>query len=226
MGVKNRREKYILSMLENLGLSEDIVFYDIERENKNAMANAKKAWLAETNKSHICVMQDDIELCVGFKEIVEECSERFPNAIFSFYNSRLTFEDKKEETPYIQIIGSGMYGQCIMMPADLAKLCFYWSDKNFGKDYPHDDTAIGFFAEINKIPVMSTIPCIVQHLGHNDSELGYNNKNKVSKVYMKEPSLEAFKTNIFFKSKRIQNHEIPPKGGYLLGTLKKIEEII
>lgn len=227
MGVKARREQYILPMLKSLNMSEDIVFYDIDRDkkNRNAMQNAKRTWLAPTKADFICVLQDDLELCNGFVEAVNKCAENFPTSIFSFYQPRLKPEDANSETPYVKIIGCGMYGQAIMIPSKLVPLVFYWGDKNFGQDYPHDDTVIGFFAKINNISVMATNPCLVQHLGHSSSQLGYNNKNKISKVYQKYIDLDFFNTNKFVKSKLIPNTEIPPKGGYLCGSLRKLTEL-
>ena len=227
MGVKARREKYILPMLKTLNMSEDIVFYDIERDkkNKNAMQNAKRTWLKPTKSDFICVLQDDLELCDNFVEIVNKCAESYPTSIFSFYQPRLKPEDASPETPYVKIVGCGMYGQAIMIPSKLVPSVFYWGDKNFGKDYPHDDTVIGFFAKVNNIPVMATIPCLVQHLGHNDSQLGYNNKNKISRVYKKSIDISKFDTQKFIKSRLIPNTEIPPKGGYLCGSLQKLTEL-
>ena len=228
MAVRERREKYILPMLQELGMEEDIVYYDIARPKaeRNAMQNAKRTWLASSEKTHVCVMQDDLHLCKGFTEIVNECADRFPDAIFSFYQPRLRWEDANNGTPYIEIVGGGMYGQCIMMPTEMVEPCFRWGDINYGKDYPHDDTVIGFFATVNGIKVMATIPSLVQHLGNSDSALGYNNKNKVSKVFLEAPDIVWFKTNSFSKSKRIPNTEIPPKGGYKCGRLLRLTEIL
>lgn len=227
MAVRERREKFILPMLDSLGMNESIVFYDHprEKEDRNAMQNAKHTWLAPTRATHVCVLQDDLELCNGFVQAVEKCAENFPFSIFSFYQPRLKQQDRSPETPYIRIMGCGMYGQAIMIPAKLIPLVFYWGDRNFGTDYPHDDTVIGFFAKVNEIHVMATIPCLVQHLGHSESVLGYNNKNKVSKVYQKDIDLSAFDTKKFIKSKLIPNTEIPPKGGYLCGSLRKLSEM-
>ena len=226
MAVRERREKYILPMLKVLNLSEDIVFYDKPRKKKIAMQNAKRTWLSKTSSTHVCVLQDDLQLCDNFVQIVNKCSEKFPRAIFSFYQPRLRWEDKGKDTPYIRITSCGMYGQAIMMPANMIPLVFYWGDKNYGSDYPHDDTVIGFFASVNEVPVMATIPCLVQHLGHNASALGYNNKNKVSKVFDEKPDLEQFDAETYIRSKSIPNTPIPPIGGYKCGSLLKLKEML
>ena len=225
MAVRERREKYILPMLKQLGMSEDIVFYDEPGKKKIAMRNARKTWLAPTQSEYVCVLQDDIQLCNNFVEILNKCACNFPHSIFSFFQPRLRWEDKDSETPYIKITGCGMYGPAILMPAYMIKDIFYWGDKVYGEDFKHDDTVIGFFAKVHNIPVMSTIPCLIQHLGHNDSILGYNNKNKVSKVFCVDIDLAQFDTKKYKKSKSIPNTVFLPDGGYKTGKLIPITEL-
>lgn len=227
MGVMKRREKYILPMLESLGMDESIVFYDEHNgKMKNALSNAKNAWLAPTDADFVCVLQDDLLLCDGFVEAATECANNFPNAIFSFFNTRLRKEDGSIETPYVKTIGCGVWGQAIMIPTYMIEPCFFWINENYGKDYKHDDIAIGFFASMNGVDVMTTVPGIVQHLAHNDSVLGYNNKNKVSQVFQPCVDVEFFKTKKFIKSRYMPNTPIAPVGGYRFGRLMKISELL
>ena len=222
MGIRKRREKYILPMLKQLNEDESIVTYDIENAPRNAMRNAKATWLKPTKSDYICVLQDDLLLCDNFKEVAEKCVEQFPASIFSFYQPRLKFEDRSPETPFVKINGFGVYGPANIIPSSLVPLIFHWGDINYGKNFPHDDTVIGFFAKTHDIPVMSTIPCPIQHLGCNDSSLGYNNKNKVSKTFKEHIDISEFNTSKYVKSKLIPNTEIKPEGGYLLGDLKRM----
>lgn len=224
MGIPSRREKFILPMLKHLGLNEDSVYYDYKME-RNPLKSAKRAWLPESQSTHVCVLQDDIELCDNFVEIVNICAKKFPNSVFSFYNPRVRPEERSTETPYVRVKGCGMYGPAIMMPSFLIPLVFLWGDKNYGKDYKHDDTVIGFFCQVNKISVMTTNPSIIQHLGSTESALGYNNKNKISKVYQKDIKSCFFDTNKFVESKYIPNTKIEPKGGYRFGRLLTMEEL-
>lgn len=226
MAVRERREKYILPMLDTLGMDESIVYYDDDRNDKMAMPNARRTWLAPTEATHVCVLQDDLELSNRFPEIVEKCADNFPSSIFSFFQSQLKEEDKGANTPYIQIRGCGMYGQAIMIPRKMIPVMFYWIDENYGVDYRHDDTAIGFFASMNDIPVMSTIPSIVQHLGHNDSTLGYNNKRKVSRVFMKDVDANEFDAKTYIMSRNISNFQVMPKNGFKYGSLKTLKELM
>lgn len=230
MGVKNRREKYILPMLKSLGMEEDIVTYDDQYSKKNKNINAyrccKKTFMLPTDKTHVCVLQDDLELCDNFVKIVEVCAETYPDSVFSFYQSTLKKNDKLAGSPYVKIKGCGMYGQCIMIPTNMIDVIFGWIDMNYGIDYTHSDIPIGAFCLVNNVPVMATNPCIVQHLAHNDSAMGYNNKNKVSQVY--EPhitDIDQFRSKEYF-CKYVANGSYPPVGGYKFGRLMSIAEII
>lgn len=227
MGVPHRREKYILPMLEKLKMDESIVFYDEkDGKNKNALSNARKAWLADTDAEFVCVLQDDLLLCDQFVDAAYACAKNFPNSIFSFFNTRIKPCDVSKNTPYINVVGCGVYGQAIMIPTYMIKPMFFWIDANYGKDYKHDDIAIGFFASLNDVMVMTTAPCIVQHLAHNDSVLGYNNKNKVSRVFQQSVDVSFFDTRKFIKSKYIPNTPLKPDGGYKHGSLMTLSELL
>lgn len=229
MAVRQRREKYILPMLKSLGMDESIVLYDDEYNKKEKNINAyrccKRAFLLPTTKTHVCVLQDDLELCDNFVEIAEKCAETFPNAVFSFYQSTLTEADKLPDSPYVKINGCGMYGQCIMIPSSIINIMFDWIDCNYGLDYTHSDIPIGAFCLKNNVSVMATNPCILQHLAHNDSAMGYNNKNKVSKVYSPHIDVEQFGSRKYFE-KYVANGDYPPVGGYKFGKLLSIAEMV
>lgn len=160
------------------------VFYD-PIKNKNCLARTLKVLNEKDVKkyTHICVLQDDLELCYNFEEIVTIMCSQFPNAFFSPYNSRLHFEDKKTSSPYILCKGGACYGQCIIIPTKYVEKINNWVKDRCPPDYPHDDVAMGEFANDNKIQMFATIPSILQHIEPCNSILKYNNKNKVSKVY-------------------------------------------
>lgn len=181
------RTKYLESMLKSLDKNDDIIVYDDRKEVGSAMYNARRCWKSklDTNITHRLVLQDDLELCNDFLSNVQNCIEIFPNAIWSLYSSRITYNDQVDKTtPYVSITGNGVHGQAVIIPVQYIKPLFEWIDKTLGKEYPHDDCAIGTYANINNIPVFTTVPSMVQHLGHSDSVLKYNNKNKISKVYI------------------------------------------
>jgi hypothetical protein len=190
-----KRTKYIPNMLKSLNMDKNIVMFDDRKELGDAMYNAKRCWLApleKENVTHRLVLQDDLELVNDFMPIITEAIKNFPDVIWSLYNSRIRFDDVPSADwktfdnliPYVNTNGGGVYGQAIIIPVKYIDDCFKWIDIHLGKDYIHDDRAIGAFAFKNNIPVYTTIPSTVQHLAANDSTLKYNNKKKISKVYI------------------------------------------
>ena len=207
------RRPLVLEMLKKLNMDERIVVW-AGKEDDNAMKTARKAWLSsvEEDVTHRLVLQDDLLLCDGFMNYVEQIAKKYPNQIINLYNSRIKFEDRKLNTPYIKISGYGIYGQAIMMKIDYIGRMFYLIDKYLGEDYPHDDCAIGVFAGIKKIDVLSTIPSLLQHLCPTESLLKFNDRRKVSKVWMGEQIGEEW---LNFESDEINISKSIPNNLYL-----------
>ena len=206
-----RERKHLVDdMLKKLNMNEDIVIWADEEDN-NAMKTARKTWLSHVGNgvTHRLVLQDDLLLCNGFYDYVVRIASKHPNEIINLYNSRIQFEDRKLDTPYIRINGYGIYGQAIMMRVDYIKKMFEQIDSVLGKNYPHDDCAIGVFAGLNKIDVISTIPSLVQHLCPTESLLKFNDRRKISKVWTDEDiekSLLNLESYLINESKYIPNN--------------------
>lgn len=178
----HERDNIIAEMLKQAPNTE--VFYDPVK-NKNCLARTLKVLNKDgvQDYTHICVMCDDLELCDNFEEIVTTMCEQFPDAMFSPYNSRLHWEDRKTDSPYVLCKGGACYGQCIIIPTKYIQMINEWTKRRCSPDYPHDDVAMGEFSNDNHIQMFATIPCILQHIEPCNSILKYNNKNKISKVY-------------------------------------------
>ena len=202
-----KRTKYLENMLKKLNMSEDIIIFDDRKDGGGALYNARRCWNYPVKEgvTHRLVLQDDLLLCEDFIQTLTKAIENFPYAMWSLYSSRVTFEDVEDKTtPYLQKKGCGFHGQAICMPISYIKPCFDYIDNTFPKDYPHDDCAIGSFAKHYDMQVMTTVPSLVQHIAPNDSALGYNNKNKISKVWQGENvSHINWDTDTFSVTKRI-----------------------
>jgi hypothetical protein len=209
-----KRTKYLSSMLKSLKLDKSIVVFDDRKKGGDAMYNARRCWLSplEHNQvTHRLVLQDDLELVDNFLDIVKQALDSFPDAIWSLYSSRIYYEDREsDDTPYLSIKGNGVHGQAIIIPVKYIKDCFNWIDETLGFDYPHDDCAIGTYANVKNIPVYTTIPSLVQHLAPNESALKYNNKNKISKVYEgKDVSHIDWTNKKVYETKRVIKNSLP-----------------
>lgn len=180
------RDELINATLGRLGANPEIVTYDDRPNGGDAMYTARMAWLRPfpSGATHRIVLQDDVEVCDGFRDISSNMIKQFPNVVWSLYNPRIRFEHKKQESPYVRISGGLCHGAAVMMPVDVIIQLFMWIDATLGRHYKYDDCAIGEYAYLQNIPVMTTIPSIVQHLGATSSLLGYSDRRKVSKVWI------------------------------------------
>jgi hypothetical protein len=160
-----RRKDMVDVLLAGLGLDESAVCYDDRPNGGDPIYTAKKCWLAPLGAgvTHRLVLQDDIEVCNGFLEIVERAAATFPAAVYSFYNSRIELQDRIASSPYVLVRGGRCQGQAILMPVSCIEPCFRWIAQALGADYRHDDAGVGEYCWRHGIPMMTTIPSTVQH---------------------------------------------------------------
>lgn len=179
----------IEKMRQKLGLSVTDIFLDNRPNGGHAMYTARRTWglKFEEGVTHRCVLQDDLDICEGFEKAINRIVEQNPDCIISIYNPMKPMNGK---SPYIKIVGCDLWGQALIIPKDIIPKIFEWVD-SINPDYPHDDVAIAEYARIHGVTVLATRDSLVQHLGHNTSLLGYNNKNKVSKVFLGDKSAET-----------------------------------
>lgn len=186
MAVKPRR-KIVLSMLDQLGLSEEeTVIYDDRPNGGGTLYTCRKCWEAPIpdGVTHRLVLQDDVLLCNDFIEIMNKIVNVHPEFIFTLYCPRLRFEDAVSGSPYIIIKGCNTWGPGNMMPVSYIKSIFDFVDAELGHDFPFDDGIYSWWAQREKVYIASTIPSTIQHLCPTESTLGYNNKSKVTKVWV------------------------------------------
>jgi hypothetical protein len=104
-----------------------------------------------------------------------------------------------------------------MMPGPMVADCFNWLDRVL-PGHRYDDEGISGFAMTYQIPVMTTIPSILQHAAPNASILGVNNYRKVSKVWTgPDVSKENWDARQFSKGR---HHAYGPMSQFV-GKLKK-----
>ena len=188
MAVKPRRHM-VLDMLEQMGLDEEsTVIYDDRPTGGGTLYTCRKCWEAPVPEgiTHRVVLQDDLLLCNDFPEVINRIVNAQPEFIFSLYCSRMKPEYAAPGTPYIIIKGRNAWGQGMLMPVAFVKPMFEFSDKELGPDFPYDDGIYAWWATQEGMEIMSTIPSTIQHRCPTESTLGYNDKRKVSKVWIGE----------------------------------------
>lgn len=188
MAVKPRRNM-VLKMCEKLGYAEsECVIYDDRPNGGGTYYTCKKAWRSPMPEevTHRVVLQDDLLLCNDFMRIINRMVNAHPESIFTLFCPRVRFEDRLPESPYLVVRGYNTWGQGIILPKQYIEQIIEFSERELGTDFQWDDGQYAWWAKENGIPIMTTIPSTVQHLCPTESTLGYNNKNKVSKVWQGE----------------------------------------
>lgn len=152
-----------------LGLPETSVFTD-DRENGG---NPLYMWFKmieniPADATHICLLDDDVEVSTGFKQIVEQMTAAHSQCAFSLFTTDLNsgyFDDfiSNLETPYVTC--SKLFGCAVILPVSILEECFNWIGTNCNLETAHDGHVVQEYLEQKGIQILTTIPGTVQHDG-------------------------------------------------------------
>lgn len=194
MAHPSRREN-VMRILSKLSLQEDIIIWDDRENGGDAMYTAKKAWTSPVPNgcTHRLVLQDDIEICDNFIDIVEQISKKNTSQIVSLFHC------EKYENDVRYISTRRLWGCAIMMPISFIPLCWEyiehipekpWCGDNAETIMRHDNDCIALWSIDNSIPVINTIPSLVQHIG-DDSLVGIKEK-RIAQDFIESPPLTGW----------------------------------
>nr|DAE15397.1 MAG TPA: hypothetical protein [Siphoviridae sp. ctdcr45] len=162
-----KRADNVSRLLQQLKLPEAAVCWDDRPTGGDAMYTARKAWTANAPKgaTHRLVLQDDVEISNNFLDIVRKAAKLHPWAVHTFITfERLDGYANPTGTPYYAV--DSVPGPAIMMPIRLVprmiSYCDAMKDAAIGK---HNDLLISEWCRRNRIKMIATSPCIVQHIG-------------------------------------------------------------
>lgn len=186
-----KRYANVLNTCNVLGLDiEKDAFFDDREGGGVPYYTARKTLelpYADDSVTHRCILQDDIIVSHGFPKIIDQIVSEFPNAIITLFCSRSILKEMMDKNPssrYVKIGKCGVYGQGVIFPRWMIPEMFAWAEREAnGREILHDDVLYGFYALANGVEVYTTLPNIIQHNCPTSSLLGYNNKNKTSKVF-------------------------------------------
>lgn len=145
----------------------DIIFDSRSSQNQSFCYEVSMAWerFDVSNLSGWSMLiQEDCEICDGFIDIVGQIMTAHPNTIFSFfpyyYMDKTVTVDKDNPFWEAEIVS----GCCIAVPNKyIGEMVQYMRrQKHLSCG---EDLVIGWFAHENKIPILTTIPAIIQHIG-------------------------------------------------------------
>lgn len=171
MAVESRKEM-AESLRDKIGLTDEDIIYDDRPNGGNPFYTCKKAWLSPAieNETHRLVMNEDIEVCDNFQSVIEQIVPAHPDAVFTLFSTAINdaYYDKfgnSLESPYIEH-NNGMFGCAILMPSKYIEECFAWIDSTYlDQENIVDTQAILSFVKYKKLPLLTTVPMIVQHIG-------------------------------------------------------------
>lgn len=157
------------NLRNELELPETSVFTD-DRENGG---NPLYMWFKmieniPADATHICLLDDDVEVSTGFKQIVEQMTAAHSQCAFSLFTTDLNsgyFDDfiSNLETPYVTC--SKLFGCAVILPVSILEECFSWIQTNCDLETAHDGHAVQEYLEQNGTQILTTIPGTVQHTG-------------------------------------------------------------
>jgi hypothetical protein len=170
-------------------LPEEVVSWDDRKHGNDAMYVAKKAWTTPIPDgcTHRLVLQDDIEVCDNFLEIAEKVAEKHSKHIVSFFHC----EKYPEDIRYVRT--NMLWGCAIMIPSSLVPSCWDYIEHiperfwyKYAKDVlRYDDNCILAWSVENQIPMINTVPSLVQH--HGDISLVGCKEQRIAQDFKKSP---------------------------------------
>ena len=171
MCIESRMSR-VASVCAQLGLTfKDDVFVDYELRHDPFYSSSQAFALPMMEGiTHRCVLQDDVDVCLGFTETINQLVSAYPDAVFSLFCT----SKKMREQPESSVVRTGgqVWGPAVIIPVKYLE-AMRQDHELACPSLKHDDVFYSDYCWRHKIPVLTTIPNIVQHLG-KDSSLGHS----------------------------------------------------
>ena len=181
------RKEMVEAEVEKLKGCDVKVFYDDrpKEERKGTYYTQLKCIKDVLNGdyTHLVLLQDDILLVNDFDKCIKELIEFKPYDLWTLFCPRI--HEANTEKPYGQIFPANTWGQGNVIEVNMLKDIMKFREEKL-PNYIYDDGLYLMYCIENNLPVYTTRVGLLQHLCPVDSTLGYNNKNKVSKVFLGE----------------------------------------
>lgn len=176
MAVPSRREFY----QETVAKIPDAMVFEDDGTYK-MYQNSRRALLSFQEKPFHLVLQDDVILCDGFVEILDKICEamiREKNALPVGLYCPMSIVNKIT-TPYMAMVG-GTWGVANMFPTHLINDMDRHGVESFIPSFYSMDARWTLWSMDRQIPVLITVPSLVQHRAEIKSTGGRDNKNRVA----------------------------------------------
>ena len=151
------RLKYAKALAKQIGLSEDHIFVDTERNG--CLWNKMRIYdMVPEGYTHVCINDDDAIVCEDYKEIVQKCVEKFPNSILTFYDSEIT----RSATPFVRRPNCIVAGSGFVLPTRLLnRYRAFYAKRLAPLGFKWEESVTKMFAILNDIEVILIVPNLV-----------------------------------------------------------------
>lgn len=151
---------------------------------------AWRAWsMRPKDSTHHVVLQDDVVLCDGFRDVLTAAVEAMPAPIISLFTMHKDVQDAGLRNNSAWVSTPSVYGTGCLMPSMIAERFLRWSDRETWYQYPHDDVRIRAFAKLASYPIVQTVPCLIDHLGATRSLTGEDHPSRVAPYWPPGPEV-------------------------------------
>lgn len=144
-----------------LNVPDENIF--IDEQHLGCVHTAKRAWMKTSDKPYIMVLQDDVELCEDFIAFCTKILRAHPDKIISLFPLQFVnpVAGSKLPTKSPYVLTNTLSGCGIIMKTEYVLPCV----KSWPVDAVGDDTSIQSWAIKNNIPIITTLPSLIQHIG-------------------------------------------------------------
>ena len=202
------RRSFVEAELEKLSGADVKVFYDDRpKEIRKGTSYTQLKCINDAlngDYTHLCLLQDDILLVNNFEDCINRLVEARPLVLWTLFCPRFKAEQMSFNEPYARLFPANTWGQGNLIPIPMLKKIMEFREEKL-PNYLYDDGLYLMYCIENGMPVYTTRVALLQHLCPTQSTLGYNNKNKVTKVW----AGENVYNRINWKSKEFKKYCIP-----------------
>lgn len=194
-GTRERWTELLLDLLEQEIYSKHLDVSIRIVSNKNLWQSCKDTFLStDENDTHILVLQDDVLPCLDIVETAQIIAELLPNDPVTFFSSSDAVAHALQKGSNWAQIAVWFMAQCYMLPTALACDMVQWIDEYCRQDIKHDDDRMATYMWYHHKKVFVTVPCLVEHIGWNDTTL-----RTYDPSFVFEPRLRMAKQYIGFE---------------------------
>ena len=149
----------------------------IERasQDESPWATVKRALRrGDETVTHHLILQDDVKVVDEFAQLLRQAIDARPGDVIGlFANRKQVNEARGSECPWATC--PGIWGQAWVIPEVLVDDLIGWCETNIDDGFPHDDARVSLWLRYGiGQRAWFPLPSLVEHVGHNQSELGNN----------------------------------------------------